>query len=714
MTTRRKPELPPECPLPMTRQRLHADRRPLRAGAQTLTRRVGTAFARLALLASIASVTGFGVWEMYAVISGGGVTLLQWLFLAAFSLSFLWIAISACQAVTGFVRMVGIDLFGGWRTPKPPADIRTAILLPIYNEDPVQIAAGIRAMAAGLHDRAPGRFAFFLLSDTNRPQAWIAEEAMFASVIQAAPDGCPVYYRHRRRNTERKAGNIAEWVARWGGGYEAMIVLDADSLIDPATMIEMARRIDANPALGLIQTLPAIVGGRTLFARLQQFANRCYGPVFGNGLAAWHGVGSNFWGHNAIIRTRAFAAWASLPILPGAPPSGGHVLSHDFIEAAMLRRGGWGVRFDTDLRNSFEEAPPSLIDVMVRDRRWCQGNLQHIAFLTARGIPFASRLHLFTGILGYLSAPLWLLLVATGLMLAVQVALSNPEYFAGPSLFPIWPVFDSERAIRLFLISMGVLLTPKLLGWAAIILHPRRCLAFGGPVFATLGVVVEIFLSALYAPVMMIAQSHIVWQVLRGGDSGWKPQRRDDGGVPFETAMASHRWHSVFGVVLAWAAWAINPGLFLWTLPVTGALILAPVTSWLSGSRTAGRLLYRLGMLRTPEERRRSRPEILDRRAAELAALMAEKRPEVVSALVTLSEDAELNAWHCRQLENRSAIAASSGFDADLAVAEAKAQRESDPERLSAWLTAPEEIAFLHDSGLVANLLAHGQKWRRA
>ncbi|MEQ9123657.1 MAG: glucans biosynthesis glucosyltransferase MdoH, partial [Alphaproteobacteria bacterium] len=224
----------------------------------------------------------------------------------------------------------------------------------------------------------------------------------------------------------------------------------------------------------------------------------------------------------------------------------------------------------------------------------------------------------------------------------------------------------------------------------------------------------EIVMSALYAPVMMIAQSHIVWQVLRGGDSGWKPQRRDDGGVPFETAMTSHRWHSVFGVALAWAAWAINPGLFLWTLPVTGALILAPVTSWLSGSRVAGKLLYSFGMLRTPEERRRSRPEILDLRAAELAALTAQRRPEVVSALVTLSEDAELNAWHCRQLENRSGIAASTGFDADLAVAEAKAQRESDPERLSAWLTAPEEIAFLHDSGLVANLLARGQKWRCA
>ena len=421
-------------------------------------------------------------------------------------------------------------------------------------------------MAAGLAEKAPGQFAFFLLSDTNQPDAWIHEEAMFGALIEEALPACPVFYRHRRINSKRKAGNIADWVTRWGGDYDAMIVLDADSLIDPDTMIEMSRRLSANPGLGLIQTLPGIVAARTLFGRLQQFANQCYGPIFGNGLAVWHGDSSNFWGHNAIIRTRAFASCCKLPCLPGSPPLGGHILSHDFAEAALMRRGGWGVRFDTDLKHSFEEAPPSLIDVLIRDRRWCQGNLQHSRMIVARGMPAANRLHMLSGIVGYLSAPLWLMLVVVGLVLAVQVALSGPNYFSGPSLFPIWPVFDSERAVRLFVLATAILLTPKFLGWLAA-LHPRRCAGFGGPILLTFGIAAEIVLSALYAPVLMLTQSHIVWQILRGGDSGWRPQRRDDGGMSFRSALRTHLWHAVTGCAAAAGAWSINSGLFLWPCP---------------------------------------------------------------------------------------------------------------------------------------------------
>ena len=154
-----------------------------------------------------------------------------------------------------------------------------------------------------------------------------------------------------------------------------------------------------------------------------EFANQCYGPIYARGLAAWHGLSSNFWGHNAIIRCRAFAECCLLPVLRGRPPFGGAILSHDFIEAALLRRAGWGVRFDVDINQSWEEAPPSLLDVIVRDRRWCQGNLQHSRLLFARGLTLATRLHLLTGIMAYVSAALWLLLVVVGLTIAVQANL---------------------------------------------------------------------------------------------------------------------------------------------------------------------------------------------------------------------------------------------------------------------------------------------------
>lgn len=695
-----RPALPPEAPIAMPRQPRHGHRQPTRH-RPALPRRAATTLSRLVLFAATGALTAFGAFEMYAVTATGGVTPLQWLFLLAFSLTFAWIGFSACQAVLGFVRLIALDLFG--RIPAPPdsALLRTAVLMPVYNEDPVRIAAGIRAMADGLAAKSPRDFAFFLLSDTTDPEAWVGEEAVFAALTDAAPGSCPVFYRHRRDNSERKAGNIADWVSRWGAAYDAMIVLDADSLIAPDTMIEMARRLAAEPGLGLIQTLPAIVAGQTLFARLQQFANRCYGPIFGNGLAAWHGNDGNFWGHNAIIRTAAFAACCRLPHLPGPPPMGGDILSHDFVEAALLRRGGWGVRFDTDLGHSLEEAPPSLVDVMIRDRRWCQGNLQHGRMVTATGIPAANRLHMLSGILGYLSAPLWLLLVALGLALALQVALSGPDYFPGPTLFPMWPVFESERAIRLFILSMGVLLTPKFLGWLAATINPRRCRAFGGPVLVTLGVVVEIVLSALYAPVLMLVQTRFVWQVLRGGDSGWKPQRRGAGDMTLREAFRIHFWHAATGAATALGTWGIGGGLFLWTLPLTGALMLSPVTSWLSGHKSAGGVLRQFGILRTPEEGGQDPGGILAGRQAYLPWASA-LRPNRDS-LPALAADPGFNAWHRRQLSSMRGISA---FDAALFVARAKAEREPDPALLSDWLTPAEKRAFLHDTDLVAGLVA--------
>lgn len=697
--------LPPEAPLAMPRQRVNGIVKPCRATIGRFPRRLALGATRLMLFASALGLSGYGIYEMYGVMSDDGITLLQWAFLFLFAITFGWISLAACQAVFGFGYLILQNIWLGLiRRPRPaePPGIRTAVLLPLYNENPRSSAAAVRAMAEGLAEKAPGKFAFFLLSDSNQPQAWIDEEQVFFELIAAADPACPVYYRHRRHNVERKAGNISDWVMRWGAAYEAMVVLDADSLIAPETMMEMACRIEKAPGIGLIQTLPAIVGGRTLYARLQQFANRCYGPVFGNGLAVWHGVTSNFWGHNAIIRTRAFAESARLPELPGRPPFGGHVLSHDFIEAALLRRAGWGVRLDSDLEHSYEEAPPSLVDVMVRDRRWCQGNLQHSRFLQASGLAVISRMHLLTGIMAYLTAPLWFALVFVGLLLAVQVALSGPEYFEGPSLFPVWPVFDSERAIQLFIVSMVVVMAPKLLGWLAAMINPKRCIAFGGPIALTLGLLFETLLSALYAPLMMIAQSHIVWQVITGGDSGWKPQRRDDGNVPFQSALRAHYWHMFVGLGLAAISWAINPDLFWWTLPITGGLALAPITSWLSGSTTAGSILKALWILRTPEERRRRRPAILNRRDG-LYALSENKSAPPLTALAT---NGSLRTWHLAQVPE--SVLREQAFNPPLVLAREKAQRAGSLEELESWLTPAEKMEFLHNADLVGALSVGG------
>lgn len=657
-----------------------------------------TGVSRLLLVVGTGLLAAYGVVEMYGVLGSGGVTFLQWLFLVLFSISFARIAFTACQAALGFLRRLRADLRRQYRRDRAPLSFRTAILMPVYNEDATTVAAALAAMANGLTGHQPGRFDIFVLSDSNRPDNWITEEMVFAELISGADDGCSIYYRHRHQNTERKAGNIADWVRRWGGGYEAMLVLDADSLMEPETIIEMTRRLQADPGLGILQTLPSIVRGRSLYGRLQQFANRCYGPIFGNGFAAWHGRNSNFWGHNAIIRTAAFAGAAGLPLLSGKPPFGGAILSHDFIEAALIRRAGWGVRLDTDLPGSYEDAPPSLLDTLVRDRRWCQGNLQHSRFLFVCGLTAPSRLHLLSGIMSYLSAAVWFVLIIVGLVIAVQVAVTDPEYFAGPSLFPIWPTFDRERAIDLFIVSMAVVVAPKMFGWLSAIVNPRRMLRFGGPFALSGSVVLEIFLSALYAPIMMVAQTEIIRQLLTGKAGDWVPQRRGDGWVSFADAFRAHRWHVLVGGGMALLASQLNPDLFFWLLPITAGLILAAPLSWVSGSRRVGGLLQRLGLLRTPEEFSAGVPAILAAYRIRLDRYSVTPTPP----LSRLVENSDFREWHLAQLSGDHGCFR--GFDAAVILARAKAVLADDLDTLNSVLTPDEMMAFLNDVDLVTSL----------
>ena len=186
-------------------------------------------------------------------------------------------------------------------------------------------------------------FDYFLLSDTTDPDVWVAEERALVALRDRLRGKGKVYYRHRRKNLNRKAGNIADFVTRWGGAYPNMVVLDADSLMTAHSVVSLAAAMEDDPDAGIIQTLPLIINRNTLFARLQQFAARIHGPIIASGLAVWMGRDGNYWGHNAIIRTAAFAAHCGLPDLRGRPPLGGHILSHDFVEAALIRRAGYAV-----------------------------------------------------------------------------------------------------------------------------------------------------------------------------------------------------------------------------------------------------------------------------------------------------------------------------------------------------------------------------------
>ena len=403
--------------------------------------------SRLVAFGGGAALTVYGGLEMYKVIDVGGVTTLKWALLGLFVLNFSWIALSFSSSIVGAAMLL---------RRRPPSvapsqlSARTAVVMPIYNETPSRVFAALQVIFEDVETTGLGEnFDWFFLSDTTNPDIWIAEERAFIGVRRRLGAlGARVFYRRREKNTSRKAGNIADFVSRWGGAYAHMVVLDADSLMTGATIVQLAAAMEADPDSGIIQTLPLIINRNTLFARVQQFAARIYGPVIAAGLSAWMGRDGNYWGHNAIIRTEAFARYCGLPDLRGRPPWGGHILSHDFVEAALMRRAGYAVYMLPTLGGSYEESPPSLIDLSIRDRRWCQGNLQHIRVLFGRGFHWATRQHFLTGIFGYLTSPLWLLQLLVGIALVFQASYFRPEYFTSEfTLFPVWPRFDAERSL---------------------------------------------------------------------------------------------------------------------------------------------------------------------------------------------------------------------------------------------------------------------------
>jgi membrane glycosyltransferase len=431
---------------------------------------------------------------------------------------------------------------------------------------------------------------------------------------------------------------------------------------------------------------------------LQQFAAKVYGPVIATGLSTWMGRDGNYWGHNAIIRTRAFAAHAGLPDLKGKPPLGGHILSHDFVEAALIRRAGWTVYMLPELDGSYEESPPSLIDIAARDRRWCQGNLQHMRVITARGLKLPTRQHFATGIMAYLASPFWLFQLIVGIALVLQTTYIRPEYFSRDfRLFPVWPRFDPERALWLFAVTMGILIAPKVFGLVLMLLNRQGRRDCGGALRLVASSLIEIVLSALLAPIQMLVQSGSVFQILLGRDTGWQPQRRDDGSIPMRDIVRRHRWHTLLGVLAGISAFMIATSLFLWMSPTIVGLLLAIPLSWLSGQLGVGLALKRMGLLVTPEERR---PPAIATRANKLQVRNAALAIDDADGLLALYGDRKLQEQHEAMLPPM-APRKRGEIDPERALAEAKIVEAETIDEAAQWLKPKERMVVLHDRALL-------------
>ena len=565
-----------------------------------------------------------------------------------FAILFAWIALSFSIATLGlFVAIT--DLF----RKKPSADSvhdyaiaaqqRTAVLMPVYNESPESVFAGVKAMVDSL--TATGRadeFDFFILSDSTRYEVWLKEEELWRKNCQT--DGneqdakrCRIFYRHRSENKARKSGNIADFCEQWGDRYRFMIVLDADSLIEGQTMTTMVDRISANPKLGIFQVPPVPVGRSSFFARIQQFSADVYGPIYAKGFSTWAGGDGNYFGHNAIIRVVAFKRHCHLPVLPGAAPLGGEILSHDFVEAALMLKNGYRVEVATDVDGSYEECPTTIRDFAQRDQRWCQGNMQHISILLSEGLKPFSRLHFLTGILSYVSAPLWIAFM----IFSVAALVFNPASEVTQSN-------TAQLTAGLFIASMGMLLAPKFYGLLATAIDRKRRYGKSNLFTLTISVLLETVVSILLAPIFAIYHSTFVTSVFTGKSVQWSAQQRDERGVSWVEAASNFWKMTLIGVISTALVGWLTPNLVFWYTLFSLGLMLSIPLAVIVASSDIGIKLRSIGILSARSELHVPPIAAARDRWQQKIETMPIDDPESLFQQVVLDEATMLS--HCRML----------------------------------------------------------------
>ena len=471
-----------------------------------------------------------------------------------------------------------------------PSASRTAVLFPVYNEDPAAVFTAAEVMAQAIVARGMDEVDLFVLSDTQDPAVAVAEQAAYARLEPLF--GMRLRYRRRSVNTRRKVGNIADFCHRWGSQYDYMVVLDADSLMAADSIATLIGMMDANPRAGLIQSVPYAVGRETLFARIQQFAARLYTPLLVEGLAFWQGADSNYWGHNAIIRIAPFVEHCDLPTLPGREPFGGDILCHDVVEAALMRRGGWEVWLLPSLPASYEALPANMVDFAQRERRWCQGNLQHLGVLPMRGLRPVGRYHLALGVLNYLSGPL--MVGFTGLALLDGLA-------GGSFATRLFHTTGWERPAFVAL-TFALLYAAKLCSLGLALADRDTAALFGGRLRLLASAALEQACAMVSAPVLLLFYTRFIAAMLSGTSVRWDAQPRDDRGLSWSEAWRRMRFPFIAGAVWLAGAAALGGGVLGWSATLIPGLLLAtPAAVWTS-QRTLGVAARRLGLFLTEDE----------------------------------------------------------------------------------------------------------------
>lgn len=583
-----------------------------------------------------------------------------------------------------------------------PLTATTAIIIPVYNEDVTRVWEGLRATYLSLEKTGQlEHYDFFVLSDSDNTNKWVEEETAWLELCRQLNAFGKIFYRKRRKPINRKSGNVSDFCRRWGKRYRYMIVFDADSLMSGGLMVAMTRLMEKNPGIGILQTFPQQIASETLLGRLMQFAQALYGPAFMAGINYWQGGEANFWGHNAIIRLEPFIKYCALPPLPKKVPFGGHILSHDFVEAALMRKAGYAVRLLPTNRGSYEEGPPTLIDTLKRDRRWCQGNMQHFWLLFAKGWHMMSRLNFLHGVLSYVSSLLWFVFLVLSTFLAATPVMNATEQTALAGHLLLW-----LTAVLIFLPKTVILFDEMLTGR---LFKPMKM-----RLLTLVSSLLDTVIFTLMAPVMMWFHMRFVIKIVLGQGVSWVAQRRKlGGGVDWREIILTFGSVTLLGAVWTLVAlWVSHHqfaksggegspyGFLFWISPILISLLLAiPVAILLSSSQSG----LRFGLFLTPSEV--EPPSVLSDLEDNLAEVedRMQAAPEIERnyGLMQVCLDPYVNGLHVSLLRRRKNAKDSQEY---LSALELRLIREG-PEALN----QREMNALMNDTDTVTNL--HFKLW---
>ncbi len=533
---------------------------------------------------------------MAAIVGAHGWTMVDMALLACFAVAAPWTVLGFWNAVIGLWLLHGrrdglaaVVPFAAAGNAKEPLRLRTAVVMTLRNEDPARAFRRLKAVKDSIEATGEGeRFAYFVLSDTSKPEVAAAEEAAVAAWRAQSADPERIVYRRRAENTGFKAGNIRDFCETYGRDFDLMAPLDADSLMSGEAIVRLVRMMQHHPRLGILQSLVVGAPSKSAFARIFQFGMRHGMRAYTFGQAWWVGDCGPFWGHNAVVRIAPFAEHCHLPVLPGRPPLGGHVMSHDQVEATLMRKAGYEVCVLPEENGSWEENPPTVFEFSSRDLRWCQGNMQYWKLLDLPGLLPMSRFQLAWAILMFLGVPAMTLGIAL-----LPLKLLDGEDAAA---------FPAGLAIGLYLTFLVMYLSPKLAGLADILLTPGGVARYGGRLRFLAGAAIEIVFSFLLGAITTFRIAVFMLGLLFGRSVVWNGQARDAHGVSWSAAARGLWPVFLFGAAVCGALAYLSPAVLAWSLPLTLGYLLAVPFAVITASPALGDFLLVHRLCAIPEE----------------------------------------------------------------------------------------------------------------